>query len=397
MKNIIKIIINRSIGFLSIFIKRDRKILVIGSWFGERFSDNSRYLFQYLNENKIKYGIKKIVWITDNKDIYKELKIKKYNVAMKKSMKSIFYHLKAEFHIIDQTPNDIFRLFSVNAVKINLWHGIPLKKIGKHINNISNKQKIIEIGNWQEQYILTCSKFGDKTIGYAFDIEKGKMIHGIYPRNHYLINETFELLEIEKEFKNIIEEKKQQGKKIIFYLPTFRDKIKLKFLGDDNFQKIEEFLKFLDENNYYLITKLHFAGTFFVKREKDNINKVNEEFLNLNSDMDVYPFLKEADILITDYSSVYFDFLYLDRDIIFYPYDLEYYKNSDRGIIFDYEEMTPGDKVFNLDELKENLKIKNIKRDSYKEKRKKIKEVCFEKYTIEDTIKNIFEVRNTNK
>lgn len=146
-------------------------------------------------------------------------------------------------------------------------------------------------------------------------------------------------------------------KKTLCYLPTFRDKKELLFLGEKSKSKIINFLNFLNENNYQLITKLHFAGTNIVNREKDILYKY-KNIIILPSQMDIYPFLKYSDILITDYSSVYFDFLYLNRDIIFYPYDLTYYKLYDRGLLFEYNKITPGDKVFNLNELTDNLKLK---------------------------------------
>ena len=77
------------------------------------------------------------------------------------------------------------------------------------------------------------------------------------------------------------------------------------------------------------------------------------------SDADVYTFLSEVDILITDYSSIYFDYLLWERPIIFFPYDLEYYRDEDRGLIFEYDEYTPGPKIFNAKEL-ENVLSKGI-------------------------------------
>ncbi|HCF38358.1 MAG TPA: hypothetical protein DER56_04685, partial [Thermosipho africanus] len=74
-------------------------------------------------------------------------------------------------------------------------------------------------------------------------------------------------------------------------------------------------------------------------------------FINLPSEADVYTFLNLLDILMTDYSSIYFDFLLWNRPIIFFPYDLEYYRDEDRGLIFDYEDFTPGPKVYTLDSL----------------------------------------------
>lgn len=392
-KILIKLILNNFIKLLTFFIKKDPQVLIVGSWFGERFADNSKYLYLYLNENKEKYGLKKIIWITNNEDIKKQIEEElKYEVYLKWSLKSIYYHLKAKFHLVDQSSKDIINFLSIGAIKINLWHGIPLKKIGIFMKNTINFKSMIEIGEWQKKYILTCSKFGAKTIGKAFNVEENKMIKGMYPRNYYLINENKKMLNIERKYVEIIQKKKQENKKIIMYLPTFRDNKKLIFLGEENIEKLEAFFKFLNKNNYYLVTKLHFAGDRVVNEGRDQVENIGRNFLNLSSELDIYPILKESDILITDYSSVYFDFLYLDKDIIFYPYDLSYYRDEDRGLMFDYDKMTPGDKVYSLEELKENLRIKCKQRDSYKKERKKLLDLCFENYNIDDTVKNILKI-----
>lgn len=390
IKTLIKYSLNMLVKIILIFIKKDSKVIIIGGWFGKRFADNSKYLYLYLNENKEKYKLERIIWITNDKSIFffikKELE---YEVYMKWSLKSIYYHLKAAFHIVDQSPEDILNFLSVEAIKINLWHGIPLKKIGTFVKDFKNKKNIIEIGEWEKKFLLTCSKFGDRTIGKAFNIDKKKMLKGCYPRNYFLINNIRKLSKNEKECIKIIEREKQKNKKIIIYLPTFRDKNELLFLGEKNKKELESFFKFLSENKYFLITKVHFVGNRTINKRQNKIES-NKYFFNLSSETDIYSVLKEVDILITDYSSVYFDFLYLNKDIIFYPYDLEYYKNEDRGLLFDYNKMTPGDKVYNLEELKENLKKKLYKRDRYKEERKKLLKLCFEDYTIEDTVFNIF-------
>lgn len=393
IKILIKLFINNLVKIITVFIKKDSQILIIGGWFGERFADNSKYLYLYLNENKEKYNLKKIIWITKSKSIKKQIEEElKYEVYMKWSLKSIYYHLKSKYHIIDQSSKDILDFFSVGAIKINLWHGMPLKKIGAFMKNATNFKSTVEIGNWNKKYILSCSKFGAETIGKAFCVNRNKMINGMYPRNYYLINNNEKKLNIEKKYLEIIKKKKRENKKIILYLPTFRDNRELIFLGEKNEKKLKIFFKFLNENNYFLVTKLHFAGDKIINKGRDKIENTNKEFLNLSSELDVYSILRESDILITDYSSVYFDFLYLDKDIIFYPYDLIYYRDEDRGLMFEYSKMTPGDKVYTLEELKENLKTKCYQRDSYKEERKKLLELCFENYTIEDTVKNILNI-----
>ena len=92
-------------------------------------------------------------------------------------------------------------------------------------------------------------------------------------------------------------------------------------------------------------------------------SKVNERFMELqskyikviNPEYDPYPLLKLIDVLITDYSSIYFDFMLTNKPIIFFPYDLEEYLMKSREMYFDYEEFTPGNKVFIQEDLEKAL------------------------------------------
>lgn len=74
---------------------------------------------------------------------------------------------------------------------------------------------------------------------------------------------------------------------------------------------------------------------------------------------DIYPLLPVSDYLITDYSSIYFDYLLLNKEIIFYPFDYTEYVNEDRKLYFDYDEITPGEKVYTFEKLLDTLSILN--------------------------------------
>lgn len=360
------------------FFKRDRSLVLCTGWSGKRFADNSRYIFLYLNANKESLKLRKIVWVADDYKIYEELKQAGYIVCMRNSLVSVCYHLRAGYFFYDQFSDDFIKFLTRKARLINLWHGMTIKKFGVW-NGL--------IWNLKDDYLMTCSDYGDTTTGKAFYTKPGHFIHGMYPRNYYLLHSIPFLTGEEQVFIDLVSKHKKEGKKIIFYLPTFR-KSKLSFLGESDNQKVLDFMDELKDLGYFMVTKMHYEGSF---RNGDGVTFCKDTILNLPPTTDIYPFLKEADILITDYSSVLFDFLYLERDIICYSYDFDEYKDADKGFVLDYMQL-PADKVYTLDELKANLLLKREKRDNHAEGRRAWLQKCFAAKTIEDTIKSSFRI-----
>lgn len=371
-KRFILLLWNLFISAISILVPKTDEIVIVGGWFGQRFADNSKYFYLYANANKELLELRKVIWITRSKVVEEELKCNGYEVYRVWSLKSIWYHLRAKVHLIDQSPMDINSLFSVRCKRINLWHGFPLKKIGTYMENdsIDKKTKLgkwfirMSIrGFWGDHYILATSNFSSDVLGKAFNLKDNRIIVSGYPRNYEtLVAKPINYIpQNEIKYYKEIDLYKARGYKIIGYLPTFRDKRQTMIFGTDSNEKLNYFLDFCEESKIKIVGKFHFAG----KNDKFGAIQNHEAFINFESDSDVYTFLNQFDVLITDYSSIYFDFLLLGKPIIFFPYDLEYYRDEDRGLIFDYEEYTPGPKVFNLDQLKDilTLGIETLKRD----------------------------------
>lgn len=374
MKGLLRPFVAFFMSFFLFFWRRKKQVVLCTGWRGKRFADNSRYMFLYLNEQKEALQLKKIIWIAQDRSIAQELRRAGFTVYQKTSLKSIYYHLRAQYFFYDQFSDDFYHFLTYKADLVNLWHGMPLKKFGLWNGN-----------NWdlKKDYLLTCSALGDVNIGGAFHVLPDHRLHGMYPRNHYLIQGFSFLTEEEQKYLNLLEEQKKKGRKILFYLPTFR-KTQLQFLGESNPEVIAGFLQFLEDHRYFLVTKMHFVGYF---EHQDMIGCTAANMLNLPPQLDIYPFLRETDILLTDYSSVFFDFLYLDRPIICYPYDIDEYKKEDQGLLIDYNSL-PADKVFTLSELEENLKKKMDKHDKHADARKAWLSLCFDNQSMDNTITN---------
>lgn len=388
IRKLFDIIINFVILIISLFIPKSKKIWLFGSWFGERFSDNSRYLYLYCNDNKEKLNLNKVIWVTSNEEIIDDLKKNNFLVVRKNTIKSYWYHLRAGYHFIDQSPDNIDKYFSIRSKRVQLWHGVGFKNISciekaPEFKMFSYKikryiKKIVSPGCWNEYMFLSTSEFATKNIfNLSFRLWENKVIESNYPRNIYIKND-YDIYIDNKQIRilELIKLKISQGKHIVGYFPTYREKPKLGEQGEkvypfniytqDVFEKFDEYLC---KEDIFIISKFHFAGDL-------SIIDTTENFINIENDIDVYPFMKYLDLMITDYSSLYADFLFLDKPIIFYPYDYSIYKNKDKGFLFDYNKVTPGTKVFDLEELKKAI-INNLKLDNYKTERNKIKMMYF--------------------
>lgn len=359
---------------LSYIIPRNKHIWVFGSTFGRRFADNPKYFYLYLNQHH-RDDIRAI-WISKNRGVVDFLNRNSLEAYYIYSLKGIWFALRAKVYIYDNYSKDICFTLSGGATKVNLWHGIPLKKIQKDnmFDLVRNPQNRAHKIKWAlrritderpTDYVLATSEYLRPIFSSAFNTEN--VIVCGYPRNDFLISDSIEniMTDDEKVSYNMIKEKGNDNN-IVLYMPTFRDS-EYRFFELMSIAKLEGFLK---ENNIIFVVKLH---------PKSKINNklidVKSEYISiLNPEYDPYPFLKLADVLVTDYSSIYFDFLLLDKPIIFFPYDLEEYLSNSRDMYFDYEEFTPGVKVFNQKELEDVI----LRKDDMTDEREIIKEKMFD-------------------
>ncbi len=334
--------------WLSFLMPRNKKIWLFGSTFGRRFADNPRYFYLYANQYEKQNGIRPI-WMSHNKDIVEMLQEKGYEAYYNHSLKGIWYCLRGKVYIFDNYSKDISFWFSGRTKKINLWHGIPLKKIQadnifdtvRHPKNKWEKFKAFPRRLSDEKpshYVLTTSDFLVPIFSSAFRT-KNVLVSG-YPRNDRLISDKIKNVLTsgeERDRKAIEEQVNVCGKKMVYYMPTFRDS-ETKFFEAVNLTK---FRGFLNINNILFCAKLHPKSK--LKKQFDEI--AGENIFVINADSDPYVFLEMADVLVTDYSSIYFDFLLADKPIVFFNYDLKDYLENSRELYFDYDEYTPGEKA----------------------------------------------------
>ena len=388
------LILNLASAILNLVIKRDKGIWLFGSWMGTRFADNSRYLFQYLNDNKSKYEIKKVIWITRNRDLQRQLQEMGYTAEMANSIYGIYIHLKAGVHVVCNMAysnsgykGDINGNLSNNAVKIQLWHGFPIKsnvrttpKRGESALKKSIIYRRSLPGRWAEtQYVVSMSEDCTRRYKIWFNNPDLRTIECGYPRNCECIKHT----DIEK---MVIQDIKKY-KKTILYLPTFRGyPISFKHPLTD-----KDFCKWIKENDILWIEKPHLASSM-----TDYFNEVNElahdNILRLDGDFDVNVLLPIVSVLVTDYSSVSADAIYFDRPVVYYIPDFDQYCGSDRGLTDGFDNVTFGPKVYNASDMTDAvIQCMNSKTDVDDRRYAALKKTFFDgkQYSYEQQMRDI--------
>lgn len=276
-----------------------------------------------------------------------------------------------------------------DKINIQMWHGIPLKGI-----NYTSKSKGVDKEKshmiWNNSYIISYSQMYNVLIGACYGIDNKRFIISGMPRNDLLLTSNGKI-NLENIFPQI------KGKKVIFYLPTFRNSNYGEVDGSQdayifNLKYIEKLNMYLQENNYFLIVKLHpfeenSYEEYLQKKHLNNMLLLKEHSLKINN-LDLYEVLNAANILITDYSSVYFDFLLLNKPIIFVNTDLNEYSRL-RGLMLEpYDYWTPGYKCNNIYDLIKYIELSIKEKDAFENKRNIIKSIMF-KYYDENSCKRI--------
>lgn len=386
------------IYFLSGFVKRDKNTWIFGTY-NAGFGDNSKYLYLYLEKN---YPEIKIIWITRKKANLNFLKSKGINAFYKKSIKGIFSILRASIIFSNTNIEDVSYWFSRGAKFVNLWHGVPLKKIefdikfGKIAWKFQYRNKfekfvktLIFPGLYRHpDFLLIPSEYMEKFFTSAFKIKEKNVLIGEYPRNSIFKYPKEELLKLISRFesKATFELVKSLSKyrKIFVYLPTFRDG-KSKFFEDSgiNFAQLDRLGK---DKNFLFLIKLHPTTS----KKIINLSQFSNIKL-LDSKVDIYPILPFTDVLISDYSSIFFDYLLLNKEIIFFPFDLDEYMLKSRKMYFDYDGIIVGKKCNSFKELIQA--IEDSDNLDFSKKRIELRNKIWGKdvFSIDDNIKFLLE------
>lgn len=370
-----KIILSIVLLGLSVFIRRKENYVALGSWRGELYLDNSKYLAEYLRDNRKDI---KIFWV-GNKEIEDVVvrNLRDVVFIQKDHFLDCIKLLRCKYMFFSQMHTADISVFNVyrGAVLCYLHHGFPIKKWGQDgLNERETDIKGIRrimlklCGNQvMYDYFVTSSQLQDITNCTALaylGCTKEKNIHSGTPRNDIYFHVDRERMDrLKNEYAKLIGFDKSS--KVIVYLPTYRrtSTAVFTFTMLDN-EKKSVIDRLLRRYNCVIIEKSHFAAA-----KKCDITKKDDRIIGCTQDINVQELMMLSDVLISDYSGAIMDFLFLDRPIIHYAYDYDYYRNVDSGLYYEIEDFSAGPIAQTFEELVQCLRSCIEGEDSYSEKR----------------------------
>lgn len=347
---------------INAFVPLKRKTWVFGADYGRTYREGSKYLLEYMLENHPDYDC---CFITKSPQVFRELKCKNIPVAMNCSFSGIVKAAKAECVFTTQATADIHFTYKKKGRRFfYLVHGQPLKIAQSALKKTTFwKNYIDKIGRIEKykryvthflnegytmddvEFVAATSDFLKPFMEKDFGDKPPVKVMGM-PRNDALFQP--ERMKQEKWIEGV------DDKFVITYMPTHRAYGKGQ-ASPTPFKNRPEIQRWLRDNNVVLLVKNH-----------PNMVKQCKSFYSSDCIIDITTWgidpqvaIYHSDVLVTDFSSVWMDYLLLRRPIIFYIYDD--FEHDDVGCHYDIRKMPPGHFCYTEDEFFEL--IKKIKYD----------------------------------
>ena len=340
-------------------IRPDSHIWLFSSTDNSHYNYNSRYLFEYVKENLPEITP---LFVINDPELRNSLSSKygKQHFIETESIQGIRQALSAGVWFTSAGLPAYGTGLHKKRLIINLWHGVPLKKIALLDPNLKKAARIYFKKIFSENYtcILTTSHELIPLMARSFAVSEDKIKVWGQPRNDGM----FQKNDCRKILGQLFPDLPEYTKTVL-YAPTFRDYGQVQLFPFKDFDQ-KQLEAFLDEKNMLLFIRTHVAeqgsaAPYLGKRIR---------FLGNEQAEDVTGILNIFDCLITDYSSIYIDYLLTDKPMIFLPYDRQQYLDG-RGMNFDYDDVTPGPKPETFNDFLDAL---SPKEDFWKSERTRV-------------------------
>ena len=339
---------NVVVNMLKLFIKTDNKLILFNSFAGRKFNDSPKAIYDVMIKDK-RFTDYRLVWAFHNPEEYSVANGEKIKTD---GIKYFITTIKARAWITNSSVERGLRFSGKNTLYFNTWHGTPLKKMGSDVN--SKNESFGVKGGCPFDIMMSQGNYETDIFSRSFGIPKSKFLEVGLPRNDILYKYT-------NEQRNQIRKKLGiSDKKVILYCPTYREYEKDKGLGvvmapPMDLGKWEEQLG----SRFVLLIRAHYEVSKVMNIEEDMFVKNVTEYPDLNE------LFIASDVLLSDYSSVYFDYSIMGKPMLHFTYDYDQYE-ANRGMYFDIRNYLNGaeteEKVIeyikNLNDQKEEERTK---------------------------------------
>lgn len=326
------------------------------SFFGKSYSDSPKYIYEYLSKNYP--GKYRFIWVVNKrtKIPYRHTRVKRF------SIRYCYYLARCKYDVFNVRQPEWVRKREGN-VFLETWHGTPLKKLVFDQEEVMGASPLYKAQFYKQSrvwdYLVAANHFSTEAFRSAFLFDKEILEYG-YPRNDILHSENREQIASEIKKKLRIPE----NKKTILYAPTWRDD---EYYGRGEYKfalKLDlHLLKKELGKDYVVLLRTH----YFIADSLD-VTGLEDFAFNVSKYDDISELYLISDMLITDYSSVFFDYANLKRPILFYTYDLDKYRDMLRGFYMDIETEVPGPLLFTNEEVVDAIRDIDHISAQYKDK-----------------------------
>lgn len=339
--------------WLSGLTRRDMRRWVFGAWHGKRLTDNAAALFLYCVEHPDK-GMEPI-WIASSREVLRQARERGLCAYHAWSPRGLHACLTAGVFVFVSTTRDINHWASRGAKTVLLRHGVGVKKIGRAHANPSHLLYRFYHGNplqrafWRivlhwhtvsfDLVIATSPLHAEQAVEY-FGVSPDRVVITGFPRNDVALSSATDTWDVD--LNRWLADIAEQRQSLFFYMPTFRDDGTRPY--DFSWPELDRRLEKLGAK---LLVRVHFADrSGFAAAMNGSLRNIRLHDPN----GDPYRVFHAVRALITDFSSVAYDFMLLGRPVIFFTPDEERFKRM-RSLYFDYDEVTPGPRARTIDEL----------------------------------------------
>lgn len=344
-------------AFIKAANKTDAKTICFKAFNGKSYSCSPKAIYEYMLTQE-QFKDFKFIWVFKEPEKHRYLEKNPNTTLVQDSTRAYLKAMAVSKYWIHNYRVSDHIYPKENQIYVQCWHGTPLKKLGYDITKGDNVLNSIEeirfkykVDAAKFKAILSPSRFASEKFISAWNLKAiGKencVIEQGYPRNDKLFHAD------EADRQRVRKALGIEGvnKKIIFYAPTWRDNqhdstIGYTYKTEVDFDKLKEALG----DEYIILFRAHYlvANSF-------DFEKYSGFVYDVSSYDDINDLYIVSDLLITDYSSVFFDYANLRRPMLFYMYDFDSYKNEMRDFYFDIDEL-PGPIVKDEDSLIEAIR-----------------------------------------